>query len=347
MKEDKSQKLILVTGATGYLAANLIKLLLTKNYKVRGTVRSLAKKEKYESLYDLVPSKKDNLTFVEADLLDEKSWEEAVKGVDWIAHLASPYLLGTPKDPQKELILPAVNGVKNVFKAALKFGVKRIVMTSSVFAITNGKDRREKDRFDEKDWSIGAERFYDLSKTLAEQEAWKIYEENKDKLSLTCINPGFIVGKRLLNKNCGSYDGIKEFFNIPLMPRLKFGVVDVKDVAMAHLLAFEKPKISNGKRYILIEDTKKVSEFIEVFRKNFGRYGYSFAKYHVPKFMFWLMTLFDKENHKFLQFWDHDYVLDNSLSKEELGVNYQGWEKAIVDMVNDMIENGMLKNKIK
>ena len=347
IQEEKNQKLILVTGASGYLAANLIKLLLSKNYKVRGTVRSLKDPKKHEALYTLVPSKKQNLTLVEADLLNAESWDEAVKGVDWIAHLASPFLLGTPKDPLKDLIEPALNGVKNVFAAALKNGIKRIVMTSSCAAIAYGKDSQKKDKFDETDWSTEASGFYNKSKTLAEQEAWKIHNENKDKLIVTSINPGLIIGKRLLNKNCASYDLVKDVFKAPAMLRVKLGIVGVQDVAKAHLLAFEKPEITNGKRYILIQDTVKVSQVIEVFKENFGEFGYSFAKYHIPKFMFWMFTICDSENRKLLEHWDHDFVLDNSLSKEELGMVYGDWKKELVEMVNDMIEVGMLKNKIK
>ena len=346
VKENKDQKLILVTGASGYLAANLIKLLLSKNYKVRGTVRSLKDPKKHESLYTLVPSKKQNLTLVEADLLDPSSWDSAVKGVDWIAHLASPFFLQAPKDPQKELIEPAVNGVKNVFQAALNNNVRRIVMTSSVASIAYGNESEKQNKFDETDWSENAGRFYDLSKTLAEKEAWKICKENKDKINLTCINPGLIVGKKLLNNNCASYDAINEFFKMPAIPRLKFGIVNVKNVTMAHLLAFEKSELTNGKRYILIEDTVHVSQIIDVFRSNFGNYGYSFPKYHIPKFFFWVYTLFDSENKKLLRSWNHDFVFDNRLSREELGVVYKDWEGGVVEMVRHMIEDGKLENKI-
>ena len=342
----KNKELILVTGASGYLASNLIKLLLSKNYKVRGTVRSLKDPKKHESLYNLVPSKKQNLTLVEADLLDPSSWNKAVKGVDWIAHLASPFFLESPKDPKKELIEPAVNGVKNVFSAALKNGIKRIVMTSSIAAIAYGQESYKKNYFNEKDWSKDAPRFYDLSKYLAEKQAWKICEQNKGKIILTTICPSIIVGPHLLNKHCASMDSVKEFFNMPAMPKFKFGFVDVKDVALAHLICFEKKELTQGKRYILSAETVGVRKVSECFRKEFGKFGYWFAKFFISKCVYVAFKFFDKENLKLARYWDKDFVFDNLKSKEELGIIYRSWEKAINDMAYQMIERGYLRNRL-
>ena len=342
--QTSKQKLILVTGATGYLASNLIKLLLEKNYKVRGTVRSLSKK-KHLPIYNLVPSKKKNLSFVEANLNNPEQWNEATKGVDWIAHLASPFFLGSPKDPQKELILPATNGVKNVFNSALKNGIKRIVMTSSIAAVAYGDNSYKKNYFNENDWSENAPRYYDLSKYLAEKEAWKICDENKGKISLTTICPGVIIGKHLLKRHCASMDTIKEFFNMPALPRFKFGFVDVKDVALAHLLAFEKD-ISIGKRYIINCETVKAEKVSDNFRNEFGKFGYWFAKFHISKCFYIAFKFFDKENLKLVRYWGNDIEFDNKKSKEELGIVYRSWEKAMNEMVYQMIDRGMLRNRI-
>src|SRR5690349_10541348 len=104
---DASQKPILVTGATGFLASHIIKQLLDQGYKVRGTVRSLARKEKNQFLHELVPERNSNLELVEADLLNSDSWEKAVQGVEYVLHVASPFPIQAPKD-ENELIRPAV-----------------------------------------------------------------------------------------------------------------------------------------------------------------------------------------------------------------------------------------------
>ena len=119
---------VLVTGASGYIASHLIKILLERGHKVRGTVRSLSNRSKYEFLYRLAPEKNDNLTLVEADLTDRASWPAAVEGCEYIFHIASPIPPYVPKD-ENELIGPAVAGTVNVLEAAAEKGAKKVVVT--------------------------------------------------------------------------------------------------------------------------------------------------------------------------------------------------------------------------
>ena len=178
MEFDKS-KPFLVTGANGYLASHLIKSLLKRGYKVRGTVRSLAKKERYEYLTNLDAEHKNNLDFVEADLSDEKSWEKAVQGIDYIFHVASPIPPYVPED-ENEIIIPAVNGTKFVLQAAINAGVKKVVVTSSTLAVWFGNQDKV---VDETMWSDTNKcSHYPKSKTLAEKASWEFYEKNKDKI---------------------------------------------------------------------------------------------------------------------------------------------------------------------
>jgi len=140
---------LLVTGATGYLASHIIKLLLQQGYKVRGTVRSLANKDKYQFLYDLIPEKKQNLELAEADLTDKASWGKAVEGIEYIFHVASPIPPYIPKD-EMEIIRPAIDGTLNVLEAAVQKGAKKVVVTSSCLAIFVGNAGRV---LTEDDWS--------------------------------------------------------------------------------------------------------------------------------------------------------------------------------------------------
>jgi dihydroflavonol-4-reductase len=148
--QPKTTAPILVTGASGYLASHLIKLLLEKGYKVRGTVRSLANKAKYQFLYDLVPEKNDNLELAEANLSEKACWLTAVKGYEYVLHVASPVPPYVPKD-EMELIGPAVAGAENVLEAALAKNIKKVVMTSSCQAIYFGNEGKT---VTEEDWSV-------------------------------------------------------------------------------------------------------------------------------------------------------------------------------------------------
>lgn len=119
---------ILVTGTSGYLASHLIKLPLERGFKVCGSIRSLANKAKYQYLYDLVPAKNDNLTFVDAELTNKESWLKAVEGCQYVFHIATHMPRGSPKD-ENEVIIPAVEGTLNVLEASLEKGVKEVLVT--------------------------------------------------------------------------------------------------------------------------------------------------------------------------------------------------------------------------
>ena len=124
-------EIVLVTGATGYLASHVVKQLLELGYKVRGTVRSLRDEKKTKPLRNLVANPKHVLELVEADLLNENSWLDAVKGCTYVIHTASPVPIGVPTD-ENEVITPAVNGTLFVLRASIQPEsiVKRVVLTS-------------------------------------------------------------------------------------------------------------------------------------------------------------------------------------------------------------------------
>lgn len=140
MEEEKKielnndKKLVLVTGASGYLACHVVNLLLESGFRVRATVRSLQNQKKLDPIKKINPAKTHLIEFVEADLLDDQCWDKVVEGCYYICHVASPFPETIPKDPQV-LIKPAVQGATNVLTAAIKHGVKKVVMTSSIAAI--------------------------------------------------------------------------------------------------------------------------------------------------------------------------------------------------------------------
>lgn len=188
--------LILVTGASGYIAAHIVKQLLDKGYRVRGTVRSLKNPKKVDPLYKL--SDKGKLELVEADLMNESSWLSSVKDCTYVIHTASPFPNSHPKD-EMELINPAVNGTLFVFRACVQpdSKVKRVVLTSSTAAVS-GDVVKQGYNYSEKDWAdVNNISAYAKSKTLAEKAAWDFLKEREAK-SLPCfelavINPNFVI----------------------------------------------------------------------------------------------------------------------------------------------------------
>ena len=253
--------LILVTGGSGFLSLHCIAQALAAGYKVRTTIRSENKKQNVlRGVKNAQPPINSlNLSFVRADLLKDDGWAEAVKDVSLVLHVASPFPGVQPKD-ENEVIRPAVDGTLRILKAAKASGtVKRVVVTSSAVAISYGTVYTKGKIFTENDWSDpnGRESYitpYAKSKTLAEKAAWDFIEREGGKMELTVVNPVGIFGPPLLFPNESTTCGIIQQMlqgKLPAVPSIKFGVVDVRDVASLHLLAVTKPD-ATGQRYLCV-----------------------------------------------------------------------------------------------
>lgn len=259
---------ILVTGATGFIAAHIVKQLLDGGCHVRGTVRSLKNSSGVDPLKAL-PGGSDRLELVEADLTRPGSFDAPARGCGYIIHTASPYVL-TVADAQRDLVAPAVNGTREVLAAALRAGtVRRVVLTSSMGALTDEPDRAHV--LTEADWneksSLDRNAYY-YSKTLAERAAWAFMEEEPRPFDLVVINPFMVIGPSLtpsLNtSNQVFVDLMKGTY--PWILGLAWGMVDVRDVAAAHILAMTSPS-ANG-RYICAGDTMTMREVVGLLRSH-------------------------------------------------------------------------------
>ena len=304
---------VLVTGITGYIGEHCAAALLREGYEVVGTVRSLAKADATRKAISNV-AQTDNLSFVEADLLSDKGWEVAMQGCSYVLHVASPFFLKEPQN-ENELIAPAVDGTLRVIKAAKSAEVKRLVLTSSTFAIIAGK---ETGKYGPQDWSdtnknIGA---YAKSKTLAERAAWA--EVKGSNLELTVINPGAVFGPPI-----GSKDGAQNVAmmadmiagKMPMIPDMAMGMVDVRDVAKLHIAAMTKSGAS-GKRFIACTaEPIEMSTVTQVLRDA----GYSKAPARkAPTFLLKFMGIFDKQVKGMLPFIGKKASYDNSETFEIL-----------------------------
>ncbi len=273
MKES-SETIVLVTGASGFVAMHCILKLLEKGYMVRGTLRSPEREAGLRKTFKKHTSFDDRLEFFTANLTNDDGWDEAVKGCQYILHVASPFPSQPPKH-EDDLIQPAREGTLRVLKAASSANVKRVVMTSSLAAITLGHEDDDSKVFNEDDWSrtdhdIGA---YEKSKTLAEQAAWDFVKglESDNALELSVINPGLILGPILDEDYSTSGELIRKLMRrqYPGCPDISWPVVDVRDVADAHLAAMTTPEAA-GMRFCCAIENASIQDIALILNKHFA-----------------------------------------------------------------------------
>lgn len=255
-----------VTGASGYIASWLVKLLLQRGYTVRASVRDPNDPKRTQHLLAL-DGAKERLHLFKANLLEPGSFDMIVDGCDGVFHTASPFYHAVT-DPQAELIDPALKGALNVLNSCAKFPtIKRVVLTSSIAAVAyNGRPRTPDVVIDEtwfSDPNVCKELklWYVLSKTLAEDAAWKFVKEKG--IDMVAINPGMVIGPLLQPTLNTSAAAVLNLINgAQTFPNATFSWVNVKDVANAHIQAYEIP--SAGGRYCLVERVAHYSEIVKI-----------------------------------------------------------------------------------
>ncbi|KAK1431310.1 hypothetical protein QVD17_07767 [Tagetes erecta] len=317
-------KTVCVTGASGYIASWLVKFLLERGYTVKASVRDLKDPKKTDHLVKL-DGAKERLHLFKANLLEEGSFDAAVDGCEGVFHTASPFYHKVT-DPQTELIDPAVKGTLNVLGSCSKASsVKRVVVTSSIAAVAyNGKPRTpdvivDETWFTDPNLCRETKMWYVLSKTLAEEAAWNFAKEKG--LDMVTINPAMVIGPLLQPTLNTSAEAIANLLNgSQTYPNSSFGWVNVKDVANAHIQAFEIPS-ANG-RYCLVERVAHHSEIVEILRKNY-------PSFHLPQ------KCAD----------DKPFVPIYQVSKEKaksLGIDYIPLEQSIKETVESLKEKNFV-----
>lgn len=277
MENLQTKKTVLVTGGTGFLGVHTVLQLLQQGYDVKTTLRSLAKKDTIlKALQEGGITDFSNLSFIEADLTSDKNWDEAVKGCDYVLHVASPFPAQDPKD-ENELIIPARDGALRVLKASRDAGVKRVVLTSSFAAVGYSKNIANH-IFTEEDWTNANTELpaYIKSKTVAEKSAWEFIEKEGNGLELTVINPVGIFGPAIGGITSASLDiAVSGILNgtMSQTPPFTMGVVDVRDVADIHIKAMLHPNVA-GERFIATsDDVMSFYDVAELFKKERPQYS--------------------------------------------------------------------------
>ena len=336
-------KTVLLTGAAGYLGSWVCKYLLDAGYVVRATVRNRQQAERYAHLEQLANESPGTLEIWEADLLKAGSFDQAAQGCAAIYHVASPFLLRY-KDAQKELIDPAVEGTRNVLQAASRSGtVRKVVLTSSVAAIYgDNADMAEQGvaAFGEGHWNTTSSvqhQPYSYSKTLAEKEAWAIAGA-QEQWQLVVINPSFVMGPPLgAQPGSESVQLLRDFLSGKYatgVPELRFGFVDVREAAHAHLLAGESPQAEG--RHILCQEVLSLVEFGQLVKKLAGR-PLRLPASPAPKWLMLLLgPLFGVTREFVRRNVGYPLAIDNTKSRTALGIAYRPLEETIRDMIQEV-----------
>lgn len=288
---------VLVTGGSGFIASNCIAGLLAKGYRVKTSLRSLHRIPEVKQLLSVAGiTNFEQLSFVQADLSDEAAWKSAAEGCRYVIHPASP----TPNfiaKHENEYIVPAVNGVLFVLRAAKAAGVKRVVLTSAFGAICYGTDKQTS--YTEEDWTDLSKDIpaYPKSKTMSEKAAWDYVNNEGKGLELAVINPVGVLGPVLGADYSHSIQFINQMLNGQLkgVPRIKSVYVDVRDVADLHMKAMTHPK-ANGQRFLATSgESVSLLDIANILRNEFGNKAAKVPQKEIPNWIIRIAGLFNPQ----------------------------------------------------
>lgn len=340
MKNIDKSKPVLVTGATGYVAGRLVEKLLMEGITIHAAVRDPENKEKLNYLNQLADKHSGSIVYFKSDLLEDGSFDDAMKGCELVFHTASPFTLSI-KNAQKELIDPALLGTRNVLRSVnATESVKRVVLTSSVVACygdaIDAQDFPNK-TITEECWNTTStidHAPYNYSKLVAEKRAWEIQEE-QDRWDLVVVNPAFVMGPGISpNATSESYTFVKQLIDGSSksgVPYLSFGIVDVRDLANIHFNAGFIPEAEG--RNIACAQTLTMLQMADVLREKYAK-KYALPKMQLPKFMVYLFGPFIGLSFSWVKKnvgWP--ILFDNSKSINQLQANYRPVDDTLIDFV--------------
>ncbi|MBW0496585.1 hypothetical protein O181_036300 [Austropuccinia psidii MF-1] len=331
--------LVLVTGASGFVAAWTCLELLKRGFTVRGTVRS---KEKGDYLKKLFEVFKDKFSYVIVEDLEKNdAFDDAAKGVDGIAHIASPFHFNTT-DPHRDLITPAINGTLALLQAGKKSTtVKRVVLTSSFAAVGSPKDPNH--IFTAKDWNehslrlmeekgaqVDKQQAYRASKVLAEKAAWNFMEDKSLHFDLVTLCPPWVFGPIIHQVSTADSlnTSVKAFYRFLIgqapveNAQAPMGLaVDVRDLAMAHANALIAEGVG-GNRYLVPKAPYTFQDFLDVVHEDthLRKGDWPAAPVGIPG------------NGKKVQ----HIAFDATPSETDLGMVYRPMRETVIDMCNSL-----------
>ncbi|MCX7646945.1 MAG: aldehyde reductase [Rhodobacteraceae bacterium] len=339
------ERTVVLTGATGFIAKHVAARLLNAGFRVRATLRTPDRAQ--EVVAAVRPALDDpagldeRLRFVRLDLMADEGWQEAMAGADALVHTASPFPLAEPRTAD-EVVRPAVEGTLRALRAARDAGVGRVVLTSSVAAVMHRDLPPGRRVFDETDWTEPDHPTttpYFRSKTLAERAAWDFAAREAPGLRLTALNPGLVCGPpldarygtslRLVGRLLAARD--------PALPQIAFPVVDVRDVAEAHLRALTADGAA-GQRFLISAGTLWFHEMAEALRDALP--GRRIVTRRAPGALIRLIGLFDPSVRPIVPLLGRDQRVSNARAREVLGLAFIPPREAVAAAGRWLVGNG-------
>jgi dihydroflavonol-4-reductase len=328
-----NNKKVLLTGISGYIGNHCAAELLKQGYRVRGSLRNLSKSEQVLQAIQTEIDPTDKVEFCQLDLLNDAGWDEAMQGIDYVLHVASPFINKEPKD-ENLYIKPAVEGTLRALKAAKKANVKRVVVTSSMVSMLENADKSIK--IDANSWTnVQAKNVsaYAKSKTLAEKSAWDFIKNQTGEhtMELTVVNPGPVFGPTLSGNLSGASLGLFTQMmtgKLPMLPQAAINMSDVRDIAKIHVLALEN-ETAAGKRFIVTTPNPyKFQEMAAILQSN----GYPKVSTRLaPNFLLRFLGNFDREARSMRAFIGKTYHGDISSTVKTFNWQPIDFEKTVVD----------------
>ncbi|XP_052168478.1 tetraketide alpha-pyrone reductase 1-like [Oryza glaberrima] len=317
---------VCVTGASGFVASWLIKRLLEAGYHVIGTVRDPSNREKVSHLWRL-PSAKERLQLVRADLMEEGSFDDAVMACEGVFHTASPVLAKSDSNCKEEMLVPAINGTLNVLKSCKKNPfLKRVVLTSSSSTVRiRDESKHPEISLDETIWSSVAlceklQLWYALAKISAEKAAWEFAKENN--IDLVTVLPSFVIGPSLsheLSVTASDILGLLQGDTDRFISYGRMGYVHIDDVASCHILVYEAPQATG--RYLCNSVVLDNNELVALLAKQFPIFP-------IPRS---LRNPYEKQSYEL-----------NTSKIQQLGFKFKGVQEMFGDCVESLKDQGHL-----
>ena len=325
--------LVLVTGGSGFIGGHCILQLIRAGYRVRTTLRSAKREPEVRALIErqgIDPI--TTLSFAQAELCDDAGWAEAMAGCTYVLHVASPFPSAPPRN-QDEVVLPARAGMLRVLRSARDAGVRRVVVTSSLTTITQGRQIAGR-AYTEADWTEPGEpalSAYVRSKTLAERDAWTFVAEEKSP-ELAIINPAVVLGPVLGPDYSPSVDLVWRLLSgaLPLAPRLYYSIVDVRDVVDLQIRAMTNP-IANGERFIAVAgNTMSILEIGQTLRASLGDRARHVPRWQMPNWAMRLLALASPTANQVKDELDVRRVASSAKARSLLGWSPRSNQEAII-----------------
>lgn len=341
-------KLILVTGASGFVGKWTVLKLLERGYRVRGTVRSAPKAGQVRKAVreQVGEDAVGRLELVEADILDDGGWAEAMQGVDAVMHVAAAIRGDEPRDASV-VIRPAVEGTARVLRFAHEAGIDRAILTSSIATVGYGHGQTSGRRVYDESYFTNLEGMrwtwaYCVGKTRAERAAWEFAKAHG--MALTTIHPGAIIGPALDDDASISIGMVTMLFDgkTPALPSNGFSIVDVRDVAEMHVAALEKPEAAN-QRYLATAEYMPFPKVAEVLRELYP--DRKITSRHVPDWIIRLLAHFGGPTRQIINDIGNEKIFDGAKGERLLGRPYIPARQSIHDTAEAAIRLGLVAAK--